>query len=99
MADARTRAMLEECPNCSQHFDGRDNRTNWSPLSFISQFVRALPNPGAAFFQVSCPYCGEEFKGRTLRYFGWLSYLRYFALLVLLFATLVACSYLFWGPR
>jgi len=99
MAQDRPHAMLEECPNCAQRFDGRSNRTNWTPLAFISQFVRAAPNPGAAFYQVSCPYCGEEFKGRTVLYFGWLSYSRYFFLLVLLFATLVACSYLFWGPR
>lgn len=99
MAQDRTHTKLEECPNCGQRFDGRTQRTNWAPLAFISQFVRALPNPGAALYQVSCPYCGEEFKGRTVLYFGWLSYSRYFILLVLLFFGLVACSYLFWGPR
>ena len=99
MAPDRTQATLEECPNCAERFDGRANRTNWTPLAFISQFVRAIPNPGAAFYQISCPYCGEEFKGRTVSYFGWLSYSRYFTMLVLLFVILVACSYLFWLPR
>ena len=92
MADNATRAALEECPNCSQRFDGRIHRANWAPVPFIAQFVRALPNPWAALFQVTCPYCGEEFKGRTVVYFGWLSYSRYFGLLVLLFVILVACS-------
>ena len=38
----------------------------------------------------------EEFKGRTVLYFGWLSYSRYFALLVVLFVILVLCSYVSW---
>jgi photosystem II stability/assembly factor-like uncharacterized protein len=32
---------------------GSDNRTNWTPLRFIAQFVRALPNPGAPFFALT----------------------------------------------
>jgi hypothetical protein len=81
---------FECCPQCSRHFEASTHR---EPVTAVRLLFMLMPTsarevPGVVFFGVCCPFCGASFQSRTLRYFGWLSYRVYMALLFTLLVLL-----------
>ena len=87
---------LEKCPACSQQFEARVRRQKFTPSNLVQLLLPIDPSstPGGVLFGLACPYCGTEFRSRTLRYFGWMGYRAYLALLLSVFASLIGSIYL-----
>lgn len=86
----------ETCPSCGQAIEPRASRADYSPWRLLVSLIPAtlVETPGRVLFQLQCPFCGTEFYSRSIRYFGWLSYLRYRYILFAFFIVLLCAAWL-----
>ena len=85
---------LEVCPACQYHFEARDYRV-WR--NFWYAFWNYTPGglqsvPSRFLFLVEGPLCAHAFEAKSIRYFGWMSYIAYRVALVVVFLALVLAS-------